>query len=121
MVVIGIKEEWTEMMSQIRMHGGRIEPRAGSASSKRSGLEILVSMVSASMNGIEETYMMQRANVSYSQLQYYLPFLVRQRLVMEAKNHAGVPFYKATERGSQFIMDYEQFSKYLDSDLTFTD
>lgn len=94
---------------------------AGGLSSKRSGIEILVSMMSSTIGGIQRTRIMQRANISYDQLQYYLPFLVRHGLVTVVKSPENMQLYEITELGIEFMMGYKRLLGYLNPDQAVTD
>jgi len=82
----------------------------------RSGLEILASIISAAMGGARKTHVMYRANLSHSQLQRYLTFLEIRGLVRVIEGTSGhASLYESTERGMQFLRDYERLEKYLDA------
>jgi len=80
----------------------------------RSGLEILASIITAAMGGARKTHVMYRANLSHSQLQRYLAFLEIRGLVKMIESPSGnAAIYESTERGVQFLRDYERLEKYL--------
>jgi len=82
----------------------------------RSGLEILASIISAALGGARKTHVMYRANLSHSQLQRYLAFLEVRGLVRMIESPSGnASIYKSTEKGVQFLRDYERLGKYLDA------
>jgi len=64
---------------------------------------------------------MQSANISYNQLQYYLPFLVRQGLVTVVKSPENMQLYEITELGVEFMMGYKRLLGYLNPDPAETD
>jgi len=82
----------------------------------RSGLEILASIISAAVGGARKTHVMYRANLSHSQLQRYLAFLEVRGLVRVIESSTGnAAIYESTERGVQFLRDYERLERYLDT------
>lgn len=70
---------------------------------RRSNIEIIADMLKAGENGVGKTKIMYSANMSYSQLQKYLGFLVAHgfidRLTME-NSHFN---YRITEKGSNLL------------------
>jgi predicted transcriptional regulator len=108
------------------MSNAQVRLKNGSASEadfrfkNRSGLEILASIISAAVGGARKTHVMYRANLSHSQLQRYLAFLESRGLVRAVESlAANAPLYEATERGMQFLRDYEKLGRYLNgTDLT---
>ena len=92
------------------------EPSAEVKFKNRSGMEILASIVSAAMNGARKTHVMYRANLSHSQLQRYLAFLESRGLVRTVEDPtSNASLYEATDKGLQFLSDYEGLRRYLNS------
>jgi predicted transcriptional regulator len=105
--------------AQVRLKNGSA-PNADFRFKNRSGLEILASIISAAVGGARKTHVMYRANLSHSQLQRYLAFLKSRGLVRTVESlAANALLYEATERGMQFLRDYEKLGRYLNgTDLT---
>jgi predicted transcriptional regulator len=102
--------------AQVRLKNGSA-PEADFRFKNRSGLEILASIISAAVGGARKTHVMYRANLSHSQLQRYLAFLESRGLVRTVESlAANAPLYEATERGMQFLRDYEALRGYLNSE-----
>jgi len=55
---------------------------------------------------------MYKSNLSYSQLQRYLEFLVDMGL-LEKEKVGGVEFFKLTKKGEEFLMGYQQIKRLL--------
>jgi predicted transcriptional regulator len=92
------------------------EPSAEVKFKNRSGMEILASIVSAAVNGARKTHVMYRANLSHSQLQRYLAFMESRGLVRTVEDPtANAPLYEATDKGLQFLSDYEGLRRYINS------
>jgi predicted transcriptional regulator len=102
------------------MSNAQVRLKNGSASEadfrfkNRSGLEILASIISAAVGGARKTHVMYRANLSHSQLQRYLAFLESRGLVRTVEDPtSNAPLYEATDKGLQFLSDYEGLRRYL--------
>jgi predicted transcriptional regulator len=93
-----------------------IEPSAEVKFKNRSGMEILASIISAAMDGTKKTHVMYRANLSHSQLQRYLTFLESRGLVRMVEDPtSNAPLCEATDKGLQFLNDYEGLRRYINS------
>jgi len=55
---------------------------------------------------------MYKSNLSYSQLQRYLAFLVSMGL-LEKENVGGTEFFKLTKKGDDFLKEYQQIKRLL--------
>ena len=80
----------------------------------RGRLEIMfniLSMCRANSN-TRKTRIMYKSNLSYSQLQRYLAFLVSMGL-LEKENVGDAEFFKLTEKGDEFLKEYLQIKKLL--------
>lgn len=80
----------------------------------RSGLEILASIILAAVGGERKTHIMYKANLSHYQLQRCLTFLELRGLVKVIESRSGnASIYESTERGEEFLREYESMEKYL--------
>lgn len=72
-------------------------------SQRRSNIEIIADMLKVGENGAGKTKIMYGANLSYSQIQKYLGFLVSQGFIdkMEVGNPAVT--YKVTDNGLKLL------------------
>ena len=70
---------------------------------RRSNIEIIADMLRAGENGAGKTRIMYSANMSYSQIQKYLDFLVNQGFI--SKVDVGYPTvtYQVTESGLELL------------------
>ena len=70
---------------------------------RRSNIEIIADMLKVGENGAGKTKIMYGANLSYSQIQKYLGFLVSQGFIdkMEVGNPAVT--YKVTDSGLKLL------------------
>jgi len=55
---------------------------------------------------------MYKSNLSYSQLQRYLAFLVSIGL-LDKENVGGTEFFKLTKKGDDFLKEYQQIKRLL--------
>jgi predicted transcriptional regulator len=105
-----------DMSNAITQLKNGTEPSTESKFKNRSGIEILASIVSAAVNGARKTHVMYRANLSHSQLQRYLAFLESRGLVRTVEDPtSNASLYEATDKGLQFLSDYEGLRRYINS------
>jgi len=85
---------------------------------RRSHMEIMATILSLCRNGpVQKTPIMYRCNLSFKQLQKYLEFLIRTGF-LEAKNANGKDFYQITEKGQNFLKEFQNLKNLLDFNLT---
>jgi len=77
----------------------------------RGRMELLASIVSAAKGGARMTKILYRANLNLGQLRRYLPLLEARGLLRVGKGRPVV--YESTERGLEFLRDYERLVGYL--------
>ena len=77
---------------------------------KRSRMDIVSSIVKLCRDPILKTHIMYKANLSYTQLNGYLEFLLRVDLITKERND-----YRITEKGAEFIREYKRIKKLLRS------
>jgi len=80
----------------------------------RTRLEIIFSILSMcrANSSARKTRIMYKSNLSYSQLQRYLAFLVSIGL-LEKEKVEGADFFKLTKKGDEFLKEYQQIKRLL--------
>jgi len=62
-----------------------------------------------------KTHIMYKANLSHRQLTKYLEFVMSNELLQEIHDpEDGTRYYDVTEKGIQFLKDYERLSAYME-------
>ena len=74
-----------------------------SVSRRRSNIEIIANMLRVGENGAGKTEMMYSANMSYSQIQKYLDYLVREGFVNKVNMDNTMVAYQVTESGLKLL------------------
>ena len=72
-------------------------------SRRRSNIEIIADMLRIGENGAGKTKIMYSANMSYSQIQKYLGFLMEQGFIDKVEVDNPVVTYQLTEKGSKLL------------------
>ena len=73
---------------------------------RRSELDIITKILKLSINGTKKTNIMYKGNLSYTQIQNYLPFLIKKQILEEClveekdKNYIN---YKITQKGLDLL------------------
>jgi len=80
---------------------------------KRGRLEIIREILTISRKPAKKTFILYRCNLSYSQLQKYLNYIISRNLLTNSKND-GKTFYIITEKGNEFLEEYERINNLLD-------
>lgn len=70
---------------------------------RRGELQILVDILTLSLNGVKATHLMYKANLSYSTLQRYMSVALRQGLVRKICNSDGSVEYHITDKGKLLL------------------
>ena len=80
---------------------------------RRSNIQIIAEMLRTGENGAGKTKIMYSTNMSYSQLQKYLSFLIGHGFISEV--HVGNPkvTYQITEIGSRLLKSIESVTEML--------
>ena len=82
----------------------------------RTRVEILGSILKVAGGGTLKTHIMYRANLSHRQLEKYLSFLEERGLLMDfVDEDTGTNLFKITEKGIEFLKEYNHLSNYLDA------
>ncbi|MEM2912130.1 MAG: winged helix-turn-helix domain-containing protein [Candidatus Bathyarchaeia archaeon] len=79
---------------------------------RRDKLYIIAEILEIAGDGALKTQIMYRANLSFTQLNEYLKFMLKIRFLdMFIKD--GKEFYKATEKGLDFLQKYREITDLL--------
>jgi len=70
---------------------------------RRSNIEIIADMLRVGENGAGKTEIMYSANMSYTQIQKYLGFLMNQGLVDRVEVGNPVVTYQVTDKGLKIL------------------
>lgn len=73
---------------------------------RRSELEIIANILDLSRDGSKKTRILYRGNLSYTQLQDYLPFLIEKEVLEECflkDNGKSCKIYKTTSKGLNLL------------------
>ena len=79
---------------------------------RRDRLYIIAEILEIAKDGTLKTQIMYKANLSFSQLNEYLNFLVSLNL-LECKQAGGKTFYKTTEKGIKYLDNYKEMLQLL--------
>ena len=80
---------------------------------RRSNIEIIADMLRVGENGAGKTEIMYSVNMSYSQLQKYLGFLMSQGFIDKVEVGNPVVTYQVTELGSKLLNSIESVIEML--------
>jgi predicted transcriptional regulator len=61
------------------------------------------------------TYVMYKANLSHQMLREYLTEIIVKGFILEKVDKRGKRTYSITEKGHEFIKDYQTIRKFFDS------
>ena len=81
--------------------------------SRRGRFEIIHDILTLCLKPVQKTYIMYQANLSYTQLQKYLEYLVQIQL-LEVRNVEEDTLYAATEKGLNLIENYKKLLNILE-------
>ena len=79
---------------------------------RRDRLYIIAEILEIAKDGTLKTQIMYKANLSFSQLNEYLSFLVGLNL-LECKQTDGKTVYKTTEKGMKYLDNYKEILQLL--------
>jgi predicted transcriptional regulator len=79
---------------------------------RRDQLSVVASIIEAARMGILKTQIMYKANLSFTQLDFYVTRLLRNGLI--AHYFAGHDMYITTKKGLRFLQQYRELVKLLD-------
>ena len=82
---------------------------------RRDRLYIISQILEIAKNGCLKTQIMYRANLSFAQLNEYLSFLIKIRLLtLENENKKSI--YVTSTKGNHYLEKYEDIADLLDDD-----
>ena len=84
---------------------------------RRSELDIISEILRLSRNGAKKTEILYQGNLSYSQLQSYLVFLIEKEILEEQvvkKENGHFKIYKNTKKGENLLENIKQTLSYLE-------
>ena len=84
---------------------------------RRSEIEIISQILSLSRDGARKTEILYQGNLSYTQLQSYLPFLINRNILEEQEVYNnGFPckLYKTTDKGLSLLASIRRVLVQLD-------
>jgi len=79
---------------------------------RRSEIEIIGEILSLAKNGTKKTRILYQTNLSYTQLQNYLFYLLKSN-VLTIENNNSVKTYKTTDKGLKIIENIDKIIKEL--------
>lgn len=79
---------------------------------KRNHLTIIARILECAIDGAKKTKIMYEANLSYTQLESYLPFLVKLGL-MDKNVLKNITLYKTTRKGLSFLEKFKELTEIL--------
>ena len=82
------------------------------SSKRRDKLYIIAEVLEIAREGTLKTQIMYRANLSFTQLNDYLKFMLKIRLLDKIVEN-GKEIYKATEKGLDFLQRYREITELL--------
>jgi len=83
---------------------------------RRSEIEIVGEILKISLNGARKTEILYQGNLSYTQVQNYIPFLVEKNILEESlvkNNGNSYKLYKATNKGLILLEDINKILKHF--------
>jgi predicted transcriptional regulator len=80
-----------------------IPPQRGGISRRRSDIKIIADMLRVGEKGAGKTEIMYTANMSYSQIQKYLDYLVSQDFIHKVNLDNTMIAYQVTESGLKLL------------------
>lgn len=84
-------------------------------SKRRDKLHIIAEILEIAKDGTLKTQIMYKANLSFTQLNEYLKFMLRIRLLDKSINN-GKEIYKATPKGIEFLQRHQEITELLKTD-----
>jgi len=79
---------------------------------RRDRLYIIAEILDIAKEGTLKTQIMYKANLSFSQLNEYLDFLLNRNL-LESKEINGKTLYKTTDKGLKYLDNYKEILQLL--------
>jgi len=76
---------------------------------RRNNVDIMADILRVARGGAKKTWIVYRANLNFKIVKEYLSELMEKGLLMA---HGGARIYQTTERGLEFLEQYESFRKF---------
>ncbi|MCK4862963.1 MAG: hypothetical protein KAS25_01645 [Dehalococcoidales bacterium] len=86
-----------------------------SVGQRRSNIEIIADMLRVGENGAGKTEIMYTANMSYSQIQKYLDYLVGQGFINKVEMDNTMIAYQVTDNGLKLLKAIDTLMEMLES------
>ena len=83
-------------------------------SGRRSNIEIIADMLRAGESGAGKTEIMYGANMSYSQIQKYLAYLIEQGFIDKVEAGSPVVTYRLTDNGLKLLKTIDSLIEMLE-------
>jgi len=83
---------------------------------RRSNIEIIADMLRVGENGAGKTEIMYSANMSYSQIQKYLDYLVNQGFINKVNMDNTMVAYQVTDNGLKLLKAIDTLMAMLEPD-----
>jgi len=83
-------------------------------SQRRSNIEIIADMLRVGENGAGKTEIMYSANMSYSQIQKYLDYLVNQGFINKVNMDNTMVAYQVTDSGLKLLRAIDTLMRMLE-------
>lgn len=80
---------------------------------RRNRLEIMEDILRATRNGARKTEIMHKANLNFTRVNNYISFLTERGLL----DNTG-PIYTITEKGEEFLRDYDKIKDLIPGSLS---
>jgi predicted transcriptional regulator len=83
---------------------------------RRSELDIVIEILNLSKEGAKKTSILYKSNLSYTQLQSYLPFLIEKEILEECQiksNGKDYKCYKTTSKGLGLLDAAQEIVSFL--------
>ena len=90
--------------------------RLNLVNNRRSEIEIIGKILELSSDGAKKTELLYQGNLSFSQLQKYLSFLIEKEILAENEiknNGNSTKLYKTTDKGFLFLQDVKRVLAYF--------
>jgi len=89
-------------------------PPSPTSPKRRDKLYIIAEILEIAKDGTLKTQIMYRANLSFTQLNDYLEFMLKIELLERVEENAKI--YRATGKGMDFLQRYREISELLKSE-----
>ena len=83
-------------------------------SRRRSNIEIIADMLKVGENGAGKTEIMYSANMSYTQIQKYLGFLLSHEFISKVEVGNPVVTYQVTDKGLRLLRNIDGIMEVLE-------